>query len=385
MSNTPSPSALLIPSLSVANFAIGMGAFVVVGILSPIASDLEMTSAQAGWVMTSYAVAYLSSPVMVALTGRLERRVLLASGLALFALASVIAALAGDPATLFTARVMAAFGAGVVTPTAAAVAAAASAPENRGKALAMAFMGLTLAQVLGVPIGAWVGYTYGWPYAFLMTAALAALATCAVLVIVPRGLPFQATSLSALGDALTHARTLLAIAFTALIMAAVYVLYTYVSPLVETRMGFDRDGVSLFLLAFGIGAVFGNLLGGWLTDRIGTTRTLVVVCLAQFAFLPVFSNLPVSNGVLYAVAFFWSVGGWCFAASQQARLVALAPEKANVMLALNAASIYVGVSIGAFIGGVVLEWFSMDALGYAGVCIAALALLTLFLTERYGD
>ena len=107
-------------------------------------------------------------------------------------------------------------------------------------------------------------------------------------------------------------------------------------------------GISLFLLAFGTGAVFGNLLGGWLTDRMGTTRTLMVVCAAQFLFLPVFSFLPVAEWVLYAVAFTWSVGGWCFAASQQARLVALAPDKQNVMLALNAAAIYVGVSIGAW-------------------------------------
>lgn len=362
-----------------------MGAFVVVGILSPIATDLNLSNAEAGWVMTAYAMAYLSSPVMVALTGRVERRILLATGLGLFALASALAALADAPTTLFAARVMAAFGAGVVTPTAAAVAASASTPENRGKALAMAFMGLTLAQVLGVPIGAWIGYTYGWPYAFFMTATLAIGAMCAVLFFVPRGLPFQVTSLRILGAALTHARTLMAIAFTALIMAAVYALYTYIAPLLEVRLGFDRNGVSLFLLAFGIGAVFGNLLGGWLTDRMGTTRTLGVVCGAQFVFLPVFSNLPISDGALYAVAFFWSVGGWCFAASQQARLIALAPDKANVMLALNAASIYVGVSLGAFVGGAVLRRFGIDALGYTGVGIAALALLTLVLTERFSD
>jgi DHA1 family inner membrane transport protein len=385
MNDSPRASALLIPSLSAANFAIGMGAFVVIGILSPIATDLKMTNAEAGWVMTGYAIAYLSSPIMVALTGRVERRLLLAAGLAVFALASVIAALASDPATLFAARVLAAFGAGLVTPTAAAVAAAASTPEKRGKALAMAFMGLTLAQVLGVPIGAWIGYTYGWSYAFLMTAALAIAAMVTVLIIVPHRLPFQATSLKALGTALTHMKTLLAIAFTALIMAAIYVLYTYISPLLEARMEFDRTGISLFLLTFGVGAVFGNLIGGWLTDRIGATKTLMVVCTAQFAFLPVFSNLPIADWTLYAVAFVWSVGGWCFAASQQARLIALAPDRANVMLALNAAAIYVGVSLGAFVGGGVLERFGFDALGYTGACIAALALLTLVFTERFGD
>lgn len=382
---TSAPSRLLIPSLSAANFAIGMGAFVVIGVLSPIAADLAMTNAQAGWIMTAYALAYLSSPVIVALTGRVERRVLLASGLGLFALASLLGALADTPSVLFAARVLAAVGAGVVTPVAAAVAAATSAPEQRGKALAAAFMGLTLAQVLGVPIGAWVGYTYGWSYAFIMTAALAVLALGGVLAFVPRGLPFQATSLAALGAALTHLKTLLAIGFTALIMAAVYVLYTYIAPLLETRMGMDRNGVSLLLLAFGVGAVFGNLLGGWLTDRIGTTRTLMVVCGAQFLFLPVFSMLPIAEWMIYAVAFFWSIGGWCFAASQQARLVALAPDRQNVMLALNAASIYVGVSLGSFIGGIALEVFGLDALGVVGAGIAVIALATLLLTERLRD
>ena len=147
-------------------------------------------------------------------------------------------------------------------------------------------------------------------------------------------------------------------------------------------MGFSRDGVSLFLLAFGVGAVFGNLLGGYLTDRIGAFKTLIFVAVAQIALLPFYSFLPAPVWLLYVHAFVWAVCGWSFAASQQFRLISLAPERQNVMLALNAAAIYLGVSVGALIGGVTLERFGLDALGFAAAAVSVLALVVLFASER---
>lgn len=369
----------LIPSLSAANFAIGMGAFVVIGVLSPIAESFSLSSAEAGWVMTTYALAYaVASPLLVAITGGVDRRAVLTIGLAIFSVAAGLSALATDASLLFAARVATAFGAGLITPVAAGVAAAASAPERRGKALAAAFFGLTLAQVLGVPAGAWLGYSFGWQTVFALTALLGAAALIMVRAHVPAGLPFQVTSLASLRAALTDLKTVLAILFTVLNIGAVYVFYTYTAPVLETRMGFTRNGVSLFLLAFGFGAVAGNLLGGFFTDRIGAFRTLALVGVAQVLFLPFYSFLPAPEWALFAHAFIWSTFGWCFAASQQTRLISLAPERANVMLALNAASIYVGVSLGSWIGGAAIAIAGLDALGLVGAGVAALALIALF-------
>lgn len=380
---SPGAPGLLIFALSAANFAIGMGAFVVIGVLTPVAESFAITEAQAGWMMTAYALAYaVGSPTLVALTGGIARRTVLALGLSIFTGAVLLTAFAPTPALLFAARVATGLGAGLITPVAAGVAAAASPPETRGKALAAAFFGLTLAQVLGVPAGAWIGYTFGWETVFFLNAALGFAALLAILVLVPRDIPFQVNTLATLGAALRDLKTVLAICFTALTMAAVYVFYTYAAPVLEARMGFARDGVSLFLLAFGIGAVFGNLLGGYLTDRIGAYRTLIFVAASQFVLMPFYSILPLPAWLLYAHAVIWAVCGWSFAASQQFRLISLAPERQNVMLALNAAAIYVGVSLGAWIGGVTLEWAGLDALGLTGAGVAVLALLTLLASER---
>lgn len=385
MTAAATPRSLLIPSLSMANFAIGMGAFVVIGVLTPIADAFSLTSAEAGWVVTSYAFAYaVCSPLSVALTGAVSRRTVLAAGLGLFALASILGGFAPNAETLFASRVLAALGAGVVTPVAAGVAAAASPPGQRGKALAAAFFGLTLAQVLGVPAGAWAGYTFGWRTVLFATAALSLIGLAGVLAFVPRAMPFQANSLATLGAALRDLKTCLAVLFTTLVMAAIYVFYTYTAPVLEGRLGFSRDGVTLFLLAFGFGAVAGNLLGGWLTDRIGAFRTLIFVAAAQIALLPVFSAPPLPVWAIFGHAFVWSACGWCFASSQQVRLVSLAPERQNVMLALNAAAIYVGVSLGAYVGGAALEAFGLGALGWAGALVAVLALGVLIASERVG-
>ncbi|MEM8751544.1 MAG: MFS transporter, partial [Pseudomonadota bacterium] len=309
------PPFVLIAVLSAANFAIGMGAFVVIGVLTPVAEAFAMTESAAGGLMTAYAVAYaIGSPLGVALTGRMRRRTVIASGLAVFALGGAATALAPSEGALFAARVLAALGAGVVTPVAAGVAAAASPPEARGRALAYAFFGLTLAQVFGVPAGAWIGYTFGWAAVFWLTAALSAAAFVGVMTVVPRDMAFQVTALSALGAALRDAKTLLAILYTVLIMGAVYTFFTYTAPSLERFMGFSRNGVSVFLLIFGFGAVFGNLLGGALTDRIGAYRTLIFVSLVQILFMPVYSFLPIPEWALYLHVFLWSVGGWSFAA-----------------------------------------------------------------------
>lgn len=374
---------LLIFALSSANFAIGMGAFVVIGVLTPVADAFGLTEAQAGWMMTAYALAYaVGSPTLVALTGGIARRTVLATGLTIFTAAVLATAMAPNAEILFAARVATGIGAGLITPVAAGVAAAASPPEKRGKALAAAFFGLTLAQVLGVPAGAWIGYTFGWETVFFLNAGLGVAALAAIWALVPKDIPFQVNSLTTLGQALTDLKTVLAITFTALIMGAVYVFYTYVAPVLEARMGFSRDGVSLFLLAFGVGAVFGNLLGGYLTDRIGAYRTLIFVAVAQTVFLPMYSFLPLPVWLLYAQAVLWAVCGWSFAASQQFRLISLAPERQNVMLALNAAAIYAGVSLGAWIGGMSLEYAGLDSLGLAGAGVSLLALLVLVASER---
>ncbi len=365
-------SATLIAALSAGNFVIGMGAFVVIGMLAPVSEGLSVTPADAGLLLTIYALAYaLGSPLGVAFTGALERRHVLLGGLGLFALAALLATLATSLEVLLIARVFGALGAGLFTPVAAGVALAVSAPGAEGRTLARVFFGLTLAQVTGVPAGSWLAYAFGWQAAFAVVVVLAVMAWIALWNLVPRGIAFQVNGLGTLRRALLDIPGMVAVLFTATFLGAIYIMLTYLALLLDERMGLGRDGVTLVLVVYGLGAVIGNLLGGRLNDRIGSYRTLVVLCVVQLCCLPLFSYLPVPLALLLLLVFVSAVFGWAFMAPQQARLVGLRPARQAVVLSLNAAAIYVGTAVGSSLGSLALAGLGLDALGWC----AGLAML----------
>lgn len=384
---------LLIAVLSMSNFVIGMGAFMIIGLLEPLAADLGLPTARAGAVLTTYAVAYaILSPVLVSVTGGIGRRRVLAAGLALFGLACLLPVLVPTETALHASRILAAAGAGIFTPVAAAVAAGLSATGNRAKALAAVFFGMTMSQVLGLPLGSFIAYTFGWRAAFAVV--LLVLLPCLWLVwtIVPRGLSFQPVTLHDLGRMMRNGRLMLAAGFTASFLTAGYVVNTFLAPLLSQNLGWGRDGITLALLVCGIGAVLGNMMGGALSDRIGPARTLTFLCLAQLVVLPGFSALPLAGGqatllsgaLAMALLLLWSVFGWSFMAAQQARLIGLAPAAAPVILALNAAGVYVGAALGSAIGGMVLSGFGLAPLGLVAGALMILALAHLRLSVRLG-
>jgi DHA1 family inner membrane transport protein len=381
-------TAARIPALlgmfALANFAIGMGAFVVVGMLSPVAAANGVDTATAGLLMSVYAVVYaVTSPLLVAAAGRLDRRAVLAAGLLVFAAGSALAAAAPGFEALLAARAVMALGAGLVSPVAASVAVAISVPERRGKALAIVFGGLTLAQVFGVPVGAWLAYPVGWRWAFAAVAGLSGLAAIAAMAMVPRGIEAPVTRLSTLLSVISTPRLMLAVAFTALLMSSTYVVYTYMAPLLEARHGLGRDGVTTMFLLIGIAAVLGNVAGGLATDRIGPRATLLAIGLAQLVLMPAITLVPLPLPATAALIFVWTISTWAFMVPQQARLAALDQARTPVLFALNAACIYIGASLGSAAGGQVLRSAGLALLGPAGAAIALAAVASLLaLRER---
>ncbi|MCF6443989.1 MFS transporter [Nereida sp. MMG025] len=373
----------LVSLLSAANFVIGMGAFVVIGLLEPLAADLSVTPARAGVLMTVYALSYaVLSPVLVSITGQIGRRRVLAAAFGLFLVANALSALATSEALLWASRLLAAAGAGMFTPVAAAVVAGLTAPEARGRVLAAVFFGLTLAQVIGVPLGSYVGYTYGWRPALWIVVLLGMPMLALIWMRVPAGLRFQPVALGDLGAVLVTPHLMLAVGFTSVFLGGVYVLYTYLAPLLGDVMGFDGGMISLALLVFGIGAVIGNILGGRMADGLGAARTLAILSVAQAAIMPLFFFLPFAMPAAFALILIWSISGWSFMAAQQSRLIALSPVQAPVLLALNAAAIYVGAALGSALGGVVLEAGGYGPLGVVGGGVALFAFAMVFAPRK---
>ncbi len=368
----------LVPILSAGNFAIGMGAFVVIGMLNPLADGLGVGPAEAGWIMTVYAITYvIGSPLAVALTGAWGRRLVLVLGMTLFAVAALVSALSTSMLPLLFARTIAALGAGLFTPIAAAVAVTIARPEQRGKSLAAVFFGLTLSQVLGIPTGSYIAYTFGWQSTFMIVFVLALLTAIAVWRIVPARLEIVPASLGSLAATLLDWRAMLNVLYTGTLLAAIYIVYAYLAPLMKETMGHGRDELTLILLIFGFGAVAGNLAGGYLADKIGAVATLVLVSTVQMISMPFFTLLPFNEFLLFILVFTWSIFGWLFMAPQQSRLITFSPERQGILLSLNAAAIYVGVSVGTAIGGIVIEIWGVSAVGIAGGLGGLVALIHL--------
>lgn len=373
----------LIPVLSAANFVIGMGAFVLIGMLTPVGQDFGISPGRTGWLMTTYAIAYaVLSPLLVSLTGSIGRRRVMAFALSGFALANLASALAPGELTLHLTRILAAAGAGVLSPVAASVAAGLSAPERRGKALAAVIFGLSLAQVLGVPAGSFIAYTFGWRVAFVVVALLAVPIVPLVWRTVPGGLAFQTITLPELGRTLRDPGTMIAVSFTATFLAAGYVVYTYLAPLLGQTMGYGRDGITAVLLVFGVAAVIGNLGGGVVADRIGAYRTLMGLTLGIIVTLPLFSLLPLPSPLLVGLIAVWSLLFWSMIPGQQMRIIALRPAASAIVLSLNAACIYIGAAVGSAVGSVVIAFGGVQALGFGGLGMALLALAHLALSDR---
>lgn len=377
------PEGLLLALFAFGNFIVGMGAFVVVGIVSPIAQGLQVPQADVAVVFTTYAFAYaLLSPIAATITGRVPRRIVLTAALAIFCLGTIGSALSPNLALLAASRVVVALGGAMFTPLAAGVAVAVSAPERRGKALATVFNGLTLAQVAGTPVGAWLSYHFGWEAAFWAVAVLAAIGATVLILTVPRDVSFQASSMSAIADVLKSGRIMFAIAFTATFITALTIVFTFFGPLTEASVGANPEVRTFYLVLYGLGAVIGNHIGGYLTDRIGGRNTLVILCVAQACIMPVFSVIPLAPVAFAVLVGLWSAFAWSFMAPQQSRLVQIAPNAISLALALNAAMIYVGIALGSALSSRILEWQGLASLGIAGAIGAAVALAHLLASAR---
>jgi DHA1 family inner membrane transport protein len=190
--------------------------------------------------------------------------------------------------------------------------------------------------------------------------------------------------MGAIVGVLKDGRTMFAIAFTATFITALTIVFTFFGPLIEASVGPNPELRTFFLVLYGIGAVIGNHVGGFLTDRIGGRNTLIILCLAQVAIMPVFSIIPLGPVVFAVLVGIWSAFAWSFMAPQQARLVPVAPQAISLVLALNAAMIYVGIALGSALASRILGWQGLAALGIAGAIGAVLALAHLLASARPG-
>lgn len=319
------------------------------------------------------------------LTNRVARRKLLLLSLLVFVVANVAAVILPSFGPLLVSRVVAACGAAIFTPTAAATAASLAPPEKRGEALSVVTGGLTIAFAFGIPLGALIGEYYGWRGAFVLVGVLGAVAVAGIWALLPAVENPLPVSLRERVAAAREPAVVATLSLTAIGLGAGFVLFTYLDPLLRYLTGYGGRGLSGMLLLFGLAAIAGNALGGYGADRWGYRRSLVVsfcvitLCLLTFSLLtPVSGSFLAVVGVGVALVA-WSVAGWALTPFQQYRLIELSPEQSNLVLSLNASAIYLGQGVGAGIGALVLLYGSLDSLGWVAALCAATGLVVLTL------
>ncbi|MDT0468162.1 MFS transporter [Streptomyces gibsoniae] len=366
-------------SLAISTFAIGTTEFVIVGLIPSMAEDLRVSVPTAGLLVSLYALSItIGAPLFTALTGRVDRRELVIWLMVVFLAGNLAAGFAPGFATLLAARVITAFAHAVFFSVGAAVASSLVPREKANGAVAVMFGGLTVAMVLGVPLGSWIGETFGWRVPFLVVTALAAVSVTSLVLLLPARISHTPpTGLLSQLRLLRNGRLVTMYLITALGFGANFVVFTYVSPLLTSVTGVSESMVNVGLVFFGIATVIGNFWGGRLADRLGTKRAVIVVLLglaASLALLPATAHSTVPVMVNLAV---WGFFGFAINPVVQAGVVMVAedevPESVGAASGFNIAAFNLGISGGSLIGGRVLEDAGVLATPWAAIFLALTA------------
>ena len=372
----------LLPLLAVANLVLGTGAFIVTSILPQMAQALAVSVPMAGQAMSAYALSTaLLAPILLVLTGHWPRRRAMLLGMALFALGNVVCALAPSLPWLLAGRVVMGMGA-MFTPVAAGVVVALAPPAQRGKALALVFLGISLSYVIGLPLGTWLSSAHGWQAPIWLVALASALMMGLLAWWVPKDVQAPGASLAGLGALLRRPDVAAVLLMTLLYFSAIFVVISFVVPVLQALVPMAPGTLGLTLMLFGVSGVVGTLVGGAANDRFGERRTLSTQLLVLATTMMV---LPLAAGqwpLMMAVMLLWGTAGFGMMAPQQSRLAALAPAQAPLLLSLNSSMLYIGTAAGAVLGGAAVPWLGFAQLSWAGAPLALLALAVLWAAPR---
>ncbi|MGO4448536.1 MFS transporter [Phyllobacterium sp. TAF24] len=373
--------------LALGTFAIGIEGFVVASLLPQIAGDTGVTLVQAGYLVVMFALAYaLGAPILAALTGSADRRVILAGSATTFVIGAILAALAPSYAFLTAARLIIGMSAGLYAATAQATAVAISESHHRARAISVIVGGTTLAVAFGAPLGALIASFAGWRGTYVFVALIGAAATTFVWFLLPSGLRADKLTLKQRLGVIGHPGLLPALVTMLLYMAGGFIVFTYIAAIAVQGTGLSREMVPLVLLAFGLGAALGNFVGGQLSDRFGPTRTVIAASFLNAASLMAISWImqwpnEIAGPALIAVMVLWGVAAWMFPPAQASRVLAIAPESAPLALSLNGSALYLGIASGSLVGGLIIANIGLEYLGWIGGTLPLLGLVVMRLAS----
>jgi MFS transporter, DHA1 family, inner membrane transport protein len=363
-------------ALALGAFALGTGEFTVMGLLPQVASDLAITIPQAGNLVSAYAIGVVvGAPLLIAAATRLPRRQALIFTIALYGVAHLLSAVAPNYPLLLVARFVAGLPHGAYFGIAAIVAGMLARPDRRARAMAQVFMGLTVANIVGVPLSTLLGQLVGWRWTFALVGVIALVTAVAIRLVVPDVAPEGGrTRLADELRALTRRPVWMSLGIAVIGGSALFASYSYVAPMLTDVAGYPEAAITLILAMFGVGMTVGNVIGARLADWDPMRAILVVlptIAVVALALVPAMHN-PVSAAV---VLFLFAVATFMVLPSVQLRIIDGAAGAPHMAAGSMHAAFNLANAVGAWLGGAAI------ALGFGltspNVVAAILALLGL--------
>lgn len=370
-------------ALALGAFGIGVTEFTPMGMLPLIADGLGVSIPAAGLLVSAYALGVLvGAPVMTLAFSRAPRRTLLIGLMGIFTAGNLMAALSDSYSMLLIARIITSFNHGAFFGVASVVAASVVAPERRASAVAAMFTGLTIATIGGVPLAAWLGEVLGWRATFWGIAGVGAVVMIALRLALPLMPVDNNANIRAELRVVARPAVLLALALTVVGASAMFTVFTYIVPILQTETGAGTVFVTAMLVVYGVGLAIGNIIGGRFADRsvdgaLMASLLGVVVLLAAFA---VGMRWELSAAVLI---FLWGVASFALVPPLQMRVMQEAHEAPNLASAMNIGAFNLGNAVGAALGGAVIDaGLGLPAVSISGAAMALFGLVLLLLVRR---
>lgn len=369
----PFPIALI--SLTVGSFAIGMTEFVIMGILPNVAEDLNVSISTAGQLITMYALGVaIGAPILTILTQRIPQKKLLCLLMVLFILGNGISVFAPSYAVLMGARVVTALTHGTFFGVGAVIAANLVAPNKRAGAVSIMMAGLTISNIIGVPLGTFIGQHMGWRASFGAISIMGVIALIGILVFIPRIKLENPVRLMQQINALIQPKLLVYLLIGALGNAGLFTVFTYIAPMLQQVSGFAENRVTWILVLFGCGVTIGNIVGGKLADwklmpsilGLYFSISIILTILTFTIHSPIAAVLTI---------FLWGVASFAVMPGLQVRVMSLAQDAPALASTATHSAGNLGNAAGAFIGGWVITHLAITSLPWVGALLVGLGLI----------
>lgn len=367
-------------ALAIGAFAIGTTEFSPMGLLPNIAHDLGVSIPSAGMLITGYALGVmLGAPIVTLWFGGFARRNALILLMAIFTIGNLIAAFAPNYMSLMGARLITSLNHGAFFGIGSVVAASVVPAHKQASAVATMFMGLTIANIGGVPLATWVGQTIGWRMSFLAIAVLGIVTMFSLWKALPVGAVGQKPDVKMELKVLTRLPVILALLTTVFGASAMFTLYTYIAPSLVAFNHASPMFITMMLVLIGVGFSIGNHLGGKLADR-SIDKTLIGFFIALIVLMAVFPLLAQTQVGTAVGLVLWGAAAFAIVPSLQMRVMSVAHEASGLASSVNIGAFNLGNAVGAAAGGAVLSLgLSYASVSMIGAALAAIGLLLVFI------